>query len=264
MNGMREMTLAVEKLSGGYHGKQVLSEIDFALHTGEVVCLLGPNGCGKTTLFKMILRLLHPAQGTVRVGGKNIASWSERRLARTFGYVPQAHTPPFAFLVRDVVLMARAAHLGSFAAPGAIDERVADEALESLGILHMANRRYTEISGGERQMVLIARALAQQAPWLILDEPAASLDLANQMKVLQTAKDLARRGFGVLMTTHDPTHAFLCASRVVLMNAGRILACDTPARALTVEALAAAYDTPVQVLFSPQQPDVKFVVPRLL
>ena len=263
MSRMAEKTLAVEHLSGGYRGKPVLSEIDFTLHTGEVVCLLGPNGCGKTTLFKMILRLLHPTAGAVRVGGEDIAHWSERRLARTFGYVPQAHTPPFAFLVRDVVLMARAAHLGSFAAPSGVDERVAEEALELLGILPMANRRYTEISGGERQMVLIARALAQQAPWLILDEPAASLDLANQMKVLQTAKELAGRGFGVLMTTHDPTHAFLCASRVVLMSEGRILACDTPARALTVEALSAAYATPLQVLFSPQQPDVKFVVPRL-
>lgn len=257
------MNLAVEKLSGGYRNKAVLEEIDFSFNTGEVICLLGPNGCGKTTLFKTILRLLRPTEGAVRLGGEDIAHWPERRLARTFGYVPQAHTPPFAFLVRDVVLMARAAHLKSFAAPGGSDERIADEALESLGVLHLAERRYTEISGGERQMVLIARALAQQAPWLILDEPAASLDLTNQMKVLQTVRSLAARGFGVLMTTHDPTHAFLCASRVVLMNGGRILSCDTPARALTEERLSSAFATPLQVLSSPQQPDVKFVVPRL-
>ncbi len=199
----------------------------------------------------------------MRVGVVAIAGRSERRLARTFGYVPQAHTPPFAFLVRDVVLMARAAHLPAFGAPGGQDERIADEALESLGILHLAHRRYTEISGGERQMVLIARALAQTAPWLILDEPAASLDLANQVKVLRTVGQLARRGFGVLMTTHDPTHAFLCASRVVLMNAGRIVACDTPEKALTVESLTAAYNAPLHLVDSPHQPGVKFVVPSL-
>jgi iron complex transport system ATP-binding protein len=257
------MNLRVEKLCGGYRGKAVLHGVNFTLRPGEVVCLLGPNGCGKTTLFKMILRLLRPASGCIRLGEENIAGWSERRLARSFGYVPQAHTPPFAFLVRDVVLMARAAHLPPFGAPGRSDENIASEALAMLGILHLAGRRYTEISGGERQLVLIARALAQDAPWLILDEPAASLDLANQMRVLRSVADLAARGFGVLMTTHDPTHAFLCASRAVLMHAGRIVASDTPQNALTDDALHEAYGVPLHVMESDTHPGMKFVVPGL-
>jgi iron complex transport system ATP-binding protein len=257
------MKLCIEELCGGYRGKAVLHDVNFTLHPGEVVCLLGPNGCGKTTLFKMILRLLSPSSGCIRLGEENIADWSERRLARSFGYVPQAHTPPFAFLVRDVVLMARAAHLPPSGAPGKQDEKIASEALAMLGILHLVGRRYTEISGGERQLVLIARALAQKAPWLILDEPAASLDLANQMRVLRAVADLAKRGFGVLMTTHDPTHAFLCASRVVLMNAGSIAAADTPQSALTEAALRQAYGVPLHVMESAARPGMKFVVPSL-
>jgi iron complex transport system ATP-binding protein len=257
------MNLCVEKLCGGYRDKAVLHDVNFTLHPGEVICLLGPNGCGKTTLFKMILRLLRPASGCIRLGEENIADWSERRLARSFGYVPQAHTPPFAFLVRDVVLMARAAHLSSFHAPGKSDEHIANDALETLGILHLAGRRYTEISGGERQLVLIARALAQKAPWLILDEPAASLDLANQVTVLRAVADMAARGFGVLMTTHDPTHAFLCASRVALMNAGCIIASDTPHNALTEATLCEAYGVPLHVMESAARPGTKFVVPSL-
>ena len=155
------MNLTLEHVTGGYGSRTVLHDVSFSLQPGEVVCLLGANGCGKTTLFKMILRLLRPTRGCVRLGGENIAGWDQQRLARSFGYVPQMHTPPFAFLVRDIVLMARAAHLPPFASPGKVDERIADEALDSLGILRLASERYTEISGGERQLVLIARALAQ-------------------------------------------------------------------------------------------------------
>ena len=258
------MKLTLEGITGGYGSKAVVHDVSFSLQAGEVVCLLGANGCGKTTLFKMILRLMRPISGSVRLGGDDIAGWDERRLARSFGYVPQMHTPPFAFLVRDIVLMARAAHLSRFASPAKADERIADEALDRLGILWLASARYTEISGGERQLVLIARALAQQAQWLILDEPAASLDLGNQMKVMRAAVDLAKSGLGVLMTTHMPDHAFLYASRVVLMSAGRILAIDTPAVALTEAALQQAYGVPLRVVGIAAQPGMKMVIPSLI
>jgi len=171
------------------------------------------------------------------------------------------HAPPFAFLVRDIVLMARAAHLPPFASPDKSDRRIADEALDSLGILDLAGARYTEISGGERQLVLIARALAQQAQWLILDEPAASLDLGNQIKVLRAVGELARSGLGVLMTTHVPDHAFLYASRVALMSEGRILAMDTPGMALTETTLRKAYGVDVRVVEISGRPGMRMVVP---
>jgi len=257
------MNLTVENVTGGYASRIVLHEVNFSLQPGEVVCLLGANGCGKTTLFKMILRLLRPKNGCVSLGGENIAGWNEQRLARCFGYVPQMHTPPFAFLVRDIVLMARAAHLRPFASPGKFDIRIVDEALDSLGVLWLASERYTEISGGERQLVLIARALAQKAQWLILDEPAASLDLGNQIKVLSAIKELSKTGLGVLMTTHDPGHAFQCASRVALMSCGRIIALDAPAKALTGSSLQQAYGVPLHVVESPDHPGMKMVLPNL-
>jgi ABC-type cobalamin/Fe3+-siderophores transport system ATPase subunit len=260
------MILTLEHVSGGYGSRTVVDDVSFTLHPGEVVCLLGANGCGKTTLFKLILCLLRPSHGSVRLGEENIAAWSRSRLARSFGYVPQMHIPPFAFEVREIVLMARAAHLAPFASPGKEDQRIADEALDYLGILHLASARYTEISGGERQLVLIARALAQQAQWLILDEPAVNLDLGNQIKVFRAIGELAKTGLGVLMTTHVPDHAFMYASRVVLMSEGRVLAMDTPAKALTARLLKKAYGVPVRVVEVGAQlgikPGIKMVVPN--
>ena len=260
------MNLTLEHVTGGYGTKTVVDDVSFTLHPGEVVCLLGSNGCGKTTLFKIILCLLRPSHGCVRLGEENIANWSRSRLARSFGYVPQMHIPPFAFEVREIVLMARAAHLSPFASPGKEDRRIADEALDYMGILHLASARYTEISGGERQLVLIARALAQQAQWLILDEPAANLDLGNQIKVFRAIGELAKTGLGVLMTTHVPDHAFMYATRVVLMSEGRILAINTPAKALTPRLLKKAYGVPVRVveigIQSGIKPGVKIVVPN--
>jgi len=262
------MILTLDHVTGGYGSKTVVDDVSFTLNPGEVVCLLGANGCGKTTLFKMILCLLKPRHGCVRLGGEEIANWSRSRMARSFGYVPQLHTPPFDFEVRDIVLMARASHLHHFASPGKEDIRIADEALDYLGILNLASARYTEISGGERQLVLIARALAQQAQWLILDEPAASLDLGNQIKVFHAIGELAKTGLGVLMTTHQPDHAFLYASRVVLMSEGRVLACDTPAMALTEPMLQIAYGVPVSVVeigaHPGVKPGIKMVVPNQL
>ncbi len=262
------MNLTLEHVTGGYGSRTVVDDVSFTLHPGEVVCLLGANGCGKTTLFKLILCLLRPRLGCVRLGEEKIADWSRSRLARSFGYVPQMHIPPFAFEVREIVLMARAAHLAPFASPGKEDRRIADEALDYLGILPLATARYTEISGGERQLVLIARALAQQAQWLILDEPAANLDLGNQIKVFCAINDLAKTSLGVLMTTHVPDHAFLHATRVVLMSEGRILAMDTPANALTEPMLLKAYGVPVSVVEICAQPGikpgVKMVVPNRL
>jgi iron complex transport system ATP-binding protein len=175
--------------------------------------------------------------------------------------VPQAHTPPFAFKVRDVVMMGRSAHVGRFGSPGKRDLVVADAALDQLNIRRLAEELYTEISGGERQLTLIARALAQQAKILVLDEPTSSLDFGNQMRVLRQIKRLADSGFGLLMTTHFPDYAFLCASRVALMKHGRMMAMDRPEVALTEECLREAYGAPLRIV--DPEPGLRLVVPQM-
>lgn len=201
--------LEIENLSCGYGDKPVVTDVSFSVRAGEIMCLLGPNGAGKTTLFKTLLSFLRPLGGTVKINGQSTAGWSRQMLARAVGYVPQAHSAPFPFSVIDVVTMGRTAHLGLFAAPNSKDKSIADEALDSLQIDSLRDRIYTELSGGERQMVLIARALAQQPDILIMDEPTSNLDFGNQIRMLEQIRLLSNRGMTVVMTSHFPDHAFM-------------------------------------------------------
>jgi iron complex transport system ATP-binding protein len=212
------MKLQVNDAVCGYAGKKIISGISFSVSSGEILCLLGPNGVGKTTLFKSILGFLPLQGGSITADEESIGGWSRKKLAACIGYVPQSHVPPFPFTVLDVVLMGRTAHLGPFATPSKHDEKTADEALEMLDISFLRDCIYTEISGGERQMVLIARAIAQEPEILIMDEPTSNLDFGNQMRVLSRIKKLAESGLGILMTSHFPNHAFLCSSQVVLLG----------------------------------------------
>jgi iron complex transport system ATP-binding protein len=240
--------LDVQDLAFGYPGKEVGRGVSFSLAGGEVLCLLGPNGGGKTTLFKTVLRLLAPRRGGVTVDGEPVAGWSRRRLARVFGYVPQAQVGVFPFTVAEIVLMGRTAHIGPFATPSRADRAVAEEMLAVLGIGHLAARPYTEISGGERQLTLIARALAQQPAILVMDEPTASLDFGNQVRVLGEIEHLARRGIAVMLSTHDPDHAFLCAHRVALLHEGRLAQLGPPDEVITRESLREVYGVEVTVM----------------
>lgn len=211
-------TLAVRDAVCGYSDKTVVDKISFDVSGGEILCLLGPNGVGKTTLFKTILGFLKLKSGTISVDGEDVRKWPRRRFAQMIGYVPQAHTPPFGFKALHVVSMGRTAHLDAFATPTAQDQRIAIAAMRALQIEHLSDRVYTEISGGERQLVLIARALTQQPRILVMDEPTSNLDFGNQVRVLRQIKKLAAAGLGVVMTTHVPDHAFMCATSVVLMH----------------------------------------------
>jgi iron complex transport system ATP-binding protein len=242
------MRLAVEDLAFGYPGKPVGEGVTFALEAGEILCLLGPNGGGKTTLFKTILRLLEPRGGVVRADGDSIAGWTRPRLARTFGYVPQAQFTGFPFSVLEVVLMGRTAHVGPFSVPSRGDRAAAAAALALLGIGHLAERAYTEVSGGERQLALIARALAQEPRVLVMDEPTASLDFGNQVRVLGEVERLAGRGIGVVFSSHDPDQAFLLAHRVAVLSRGRLVGLGPPADVITRESLAAIYGVAVDVV----------------
>ncbi|NTV09528.1 MAG: ABC transporter ATP-binding protein [Zoogloea sp.] len=235
-------------LSCGYNRRSVLEDISLTLDGGELLCLLGPNGVGKTTLFKTILGLLPPCGGEIRLDGEPIERWSRRRFASRVGYVPQAHTPPFPFKVREVVAMGRTAHLGSFSSPRAADRAIADEALDTLGIAMLADASYTEISGGERQLVLIARALAQQPRVLVMDEPTSNLDYGNQLKVMaHIHRIVASRGMGIILTTHHPNHALLYASRVLVLDRDKRYTVGTPAEVITETYLRHTYGVDTEI-----------------
>lgn len=218
------MILDIQNISCGYGKKTVIRNFSARVESGGVFCLLGPNGVGKTTLFKTILRLLPPVSGQIYLDGKNISDYTDMEFARKVAYVPQAHTPPFAFSVRDVVVMGRISHMGAFSSPSKKDYETADQVLQELGIWRLRERAYTELSGGERQMVLIARALAQEPMFLMMDEPTSNLDFGNQVSVLRTVCRLARKGLGILMTTHFPEHMAQCnAKGVLILRDGRYI-----------------------------------------
>jgi iron complex transport system ATP-binding protein len=242
------MKLSVENLSFGYGAKIVGSGVSFTLDAGEVLCLLGPNGAGKTTLFKTVLGLVAPLRGAVMMEGATIHRWSRQSLARLFGYVPQAQFGFFPFTVREVVLMGRTARIGMFQAPSSRDAEMAEELLRLLGIDHLANRPYTEVSGGERQLALIARALAQEPQVLVMDEPTASLDFGNQVRVLAEIKALARRGIAVILSTHDPDQAFLCAHRVAILHQGHLAHVGPPEEVITPAILRNVYGVEVEIV----------------
>lgn len=234
-------------LAIGYPGHLVGSGINLKMSANEVLCLLGPNGSGKTTLFKTLMGLLPAKGGQVFIGERDHHEISRRDLARTIAYVPQAHAAQFPYTVLDMVVMGRTAHLGLFAAPGPADRRAGMDALLRLGIAELADKEYTRISGGQRQLALIARALAQEAPAIVMDEPTASLDFGNQVLVLKEVARLASEGLGVVLSTHDPDHAFAIAHQVALLSDGRLVASGTPETVLAPDRLKEVYGVPVDI-----------------
>jgi iron complex transport system ATP-binding protein len=226
--------LEARALAFGYRKHPVGRNVSVALAAGEIMCLLGPNGGGKTTLFRTLLGLLPAQGGQVTLDGVDLRALPRREVAKRIAYVPQAHIGYFPFTVRDVVLMGRTAHLAAFAGPSRRDRALAEEALARLGLARLADSVYTQISGGERQLTLIARALAQAAPLLVMDEPTASLDFGNQVRVLD-------------QVTHDPDQAFQCADRVALLRGGDLIAQGAPEAVLTREHLRELYGVEVEV-----------------
>ncbi len=240
--------LETRSLSYGHPGRTLGHDINLDVQAGEVHCVLGPNGGGKTTLFRTLLSLLPAHAGSIALGGIPLASCTSSERARLMAYVPQAGNSYFAFTVRDVVLMGRTAYLGLFAAPGVKDFDAANAALAELRIDHLADKSFTQISGGERQLALIARALAQESPLLILDEPTASLDFGNQTLILQEILRLKASGRSVLFCTHDPDHALQCADRALLLHQGNVLALGAPREVVTAANLHTLYGVEVELI----------------
>lgn len=257
-------TLEVKHLSGGYHGKAVIRDFNLAVGSGKVVCILGANGIGKTTMLRTLLGVLPAISGTVSVDGRNYREMSQKERARHISYVPQAHAVPFSFRVIDVVALGRIASLGTFESPKEKDIEAADRVLEELNISFLRERIFTEISGGERQMVMIARALVQASEFMILDEPTSNLDYGNQIRVLETLNRLRQRGFGIIMTTHFPDHAFLCNADVILMMKGGKILSGKAEEIITEDRMLEAYGVPVRIFeVEDQGKKLKLCMPQL-
>jgi len=244
------VTLAAHALDYGYPGRTIGRGIDMALAEGEVLCVLGPNGAGKTTLFRTLLGLLPALAGRVSAGGRDLASLSRPEVAREVAYVPQASSSYFDFSLAEMVEMGRTAHLGPFARPGARDREIARAAIDRMGIAALADRPVGGVSGGERQLALIARALATEARSIVMDEPTANLDFGNQARVLREVARLKDAGKSVLLCTHDPDHALEVADRVLLLRAGQVQALGPVPEVLTSANLSALYGLPVEVTIS--------------
>ncbi|HET6420199.1 MAG TPA: ABC transporter ATP-binding protein [Geobacteraceae bacterium] len=241
------MLLRAENVTFGYTGRAVLRDVSLAVGKGEIVTLLGPNGCGKTTLLKVLLGLNRLETGKVLFDGEDISAMGQKTLARKIAYVPQFHRASFAYRVMDVVLMGRMPHKSFFARYDNRDMELARAALEKLSILHLEDRPYTELSGGERQLALIARALAQEAHTFIFDEPANGLDYGNQIKLLEELINLSREGYTFIKSTHFPDHALWIADRVIMMKQGEIIASGGPEDTITSENLYALYGREIDI-----------------
>ena len=225
----------------------ILKNINLELKLGDSLCILGPNGVGKTTLFKTILGLLDKIGGSIDIDGRDMGSISRKELAKLIAYVPQAHVPPFPFKVLDVVSMGRTPHMSNFGGQNKEDAKISEEAIDLVGISYLKDEIYTEISGGERQMVLIARALAQQSQFLVMDEPTSNLDFGNQVKIMKIVKGLSENGKGIIMTSHFPDHTFIASNKVLAIGRDGYYKIGTPDEVVTSETLGDLYDIEAKV-----------------
>ena len=241
------MSILIEKLSFSYGKHEVLRDISVEIPDGTLVNVLGPNGVGKSTLFRCILGLNPRYAGTIMVNGKNMKSLSIRQRAREISYIPQTHASVYDYEVLDVVLMSTGNDLGMLRSPGPRHVTRAYEALDRVGIGHLAHRTYTQISGGEQQLVLIARALAQNAKTIIMDEPTSSLDFGNTVRVLSCVRQLTREGLSIVQSTHQPDQAFLYSDKTLVINDGRVFAYGAPKDVITKELISAIYGVDVEV-----------------
>jgi iron complex transport system ATP-binding protein len=228
------MQLEVKDVTFSYGKMKVLDGVGFGVGSGESVCVLGPNGVGKSTLFNCVLGLCNRQfSGEILICGESVRSLKPQALAAMVAFVPQGHAPSFNYTVRDMVLMGTTAQIGGFSQPGKVQAGAAEAAMEQVGITALAGRGYTQISGGERQLTLIARALAQRAKILIMDEPTANLDFGNQIRVLSRIRKLAAQGYTIVQSTHNPAHARNYCDKVLALLGGRVEAFGAAADLLT-------------------------------
>lgn len=241
------MSVIVSKLSFSYGKHKVLSDVSFSAEAGELLAVLGPNGVGKSTLFRCIMGLLPRYDGEITVNGKAAKDIAIREMAKIVAFIPQSHAPVFNYSVFDVVLMGTSAQVSAVNTPRRKQFELAESAIDRLGVTHLRDRGYMQISGGERQLVLIARALAQNAKVLVMDEPTSSLDYGNQIRILSQIKKLTIEGYTVIQSTHNPDQAFLFADKVLALLDGHIIKYGTPYEAISGDLIKMLYNVDVEV-----------------
>ncbi|MDO4581913.1 MAG: ABC transporter ATP-binding protein [Bacillota bacterium] len=260
------MRIELNNLSCGYdRQKPIVFGVDMTLNSGDVCCMLGPNGVGKTTLFKTVINLLPPLSGQVSIDGQNIRRWNPQQVSRYLAYVAQAHAPVFPYLVKEVAMMGRLGQINSLRQPSRDDHDIVEQALEDVGLRHLRDAPYSQISGGERQLLMIARALCQQPQLLMLDEPTANLDYGNMLLVMKTLRRLADKGMCIIFTTHMPDQAFMCEAKTIMLRRGQAALFGNAAQVITSRNLYEAYQAEIQILeiISADGIPLKVIVPRL-
>ena len=264
------MSMLTLKNAGFSHGQTLIfKEVNFNISKGETLCLLGPNGCGKTTLIDCILGINKLDSGEIYLNNHLVNRLSPRQIARIMAYVPQKHTSNFSFSVLDILLMGRTPYTAFYSSPKASDVRLAEDLLDSLGLSHLKHRDYNRLSGGETQLVMIMRALIQDTPVIVMDEPTAHLDFKNELIVLETITKLIKeRGLNLIMATHFPNHAFYFENagipvKVMFMNHQSVCLAGSPSMALTEENLEIFYGVKTSVISHtiPGKGKVKQIIP---
>ena len=240
--------LSIQNASFGYdHQRLIWQDINIEVEEGHCLCLLGPNGCGKTTLFNCINGTYRLNRGEIMINGKSIHSYKVLELAKIMGIVFQEHAAPFPYSSLEVVRMGRTPHLRSFQTPSREDTAMAWAIMEELDIAHLANQSYTHISGGERQLVLIARTLCQEPEMILFDEPTSHLDFKNQAMVLRTIKKLSQRGMTIVMVSHFPNHVWKIGTDAALLSYEGMVAQGPVDQVMTEENLSRTYGVPVRI-----------------
>lgn len=243
--------------------RDVLKGVSLSLHKGEILCILGPNGAGKTTLLSCMAGLLKPASGNIKLCGRDLSEMSEKETAKLVGFVPQMHVPSFDYKVIDFVLMGRAPHTGLFSRPSIDEEQHCREVLENMGLAHIADKSYLDISGGERQQLLIARAVIQSPEVILFDEPTAHLDYGNQHRTLSRIKQMASDGYSVVITTHNPDHALLLGDKAAIVSKDGTVVQGSTSDIITEEMLSDVYGMDIRIRYIEELGRTACLVPGL-
>ncbi len=247
---MKDSILEVSRISYSYplSSTNTLNDISFNLKRGILCGLLGPNGSGKSTLFRCCMNFLKTQEGSIKVEGEDIKSLSASKLAKYIAYVPQEHKQPFPFLVEDMVLMGRTSRMFSSLKIRQEDIDKANECMEKVGITHLHHKPFNQLSGGQRQLVLIARALAQESPLMLLDEPSSALDFSNQILLWQRLEELTKDGISILVCSHDPNHILWFCNQAIVLSRGKLISQGHPNSLLEENVFSQIYDMPFESL----------------